>query len=140
MRALVTGGAGFIGSHISDALLKKGAKVRVVDNLFTGNIRNIAHHIKAGKIEFFRGDIRNAALMRRALKGVDVVFHQAAYRSVPKSVEDPLGFNDVNVTATLQLFHLAYQAKVKRVVYASSSSVYGESPEPQSESMLTIPL
>ena len=137
MRTLVTGGAGFIGSHLVGALLRRGDKVRVIDDLSSGRLRNLS---SAGRVDFIRGDIRSAVAMRRALKGIDVVFHQAALRSVPKSVEDPLAFNEVNVTATLQLFHLAHQAKIKRVVYASSSSVYGECPMPQSEDKLTTPL
>ncbi len=138
MRALVTGGAGFIGSHLAEALVKRGHKVRIIDNLFTGFARNLDPIAK--KVEFIRGDIRNAKTMRRALKGVNVVFHQAALRSVPKSVENPLEFNEVNVTATLQLFHLAHEAKVNRVVYASSSSVYGDCPMPQREDKITVPL
>ncbi len=138
MRALVTGGAGFIGSHLAEALVKRGYKVRILDNLYTGFLRNLDPIAK--KVDFIRGDIRDAKTVRRALKGMNLVFHQAALRSVPKSVENPLEFNDVNVTAVLQLFQLAHEAKVKRVVYASSSSVYGDCPMPQREDKLTVPL
>ncbi|MCM8811678.1 MAG: SDR family oxidoreductase [Candidatus Omnitrophica bacterium] len=138
MKALVTGGAGFIGSHLTEALVHRGHRVRVLDDLSSGTLRNLVS-VK-DRVEFIRGDIRNHRLVGRAVKGMDVVFHQAALRSVPKSVEDPVSFHEVNVTATLQLFLAARAAKVKRVVYASSSSVYGECPKPQIESKLTIPL
>jgi len=135
---LVTGGAGFIGSHLTEALVRRGARVRVLDNLSEGALKNLAGVRE--RIEFIRGDIREERVMRRALKGVKAVYHQAALRSVPKSVDNPAVYHDVNVTATFQLLRLAREARVRRVVYASSSSVYGErTPLPQKETMLTAP-
>lgn len=125
MKFLVTGGAGFIGSNIAEELLRRGHTVRIIDNFSTGKIS----HIKTFKdrIEIVRGDIREMKDLRKAVKGMDYVLHQAALRSVPRSVDDPLSTNDVNVTGTLQLLMAAREAGVKRVVYASSSSAYGDS-------------
>ncbi|MBI3333341.1 MAG: SDR family oxidoreductase [Candidatus Omnitrophica bacterium] len=131
---LVTGGAGFIGSHLVDALVRRKHQVRVLDNLSTGSLGNL--QAVFGKIQFIRGDIREPALLRRAVQGVRVIYHQAALRSVPKSVARPMEYHEVNATATFQLLLLAQEAGVKRVVYASSSSVYGDqTPLPQSEGM-----
>jgi len=121
---LVTGGAGFIGSHITERLVQDGEKVIVLDNLKEGKLKNLSAVIN--KITFLKGDIRREKDLARALKGVDFVLHQAALRSVPKSMEMPLEYNDVNVNGTLKLLMKAKECKVKRVVYASSSSVYGE--------------
>ena len=138
MKTLVTGGAGFIGSHLAEALVRRGDKVRVVDNLSAGAMKNLKA-VKS-RIEFLRGDIRDPAVLKRAVRGVQVVYHQAALRSVPKSVGDPTAYHDVNVTATFHLLRLAKEAGVRRVVYASSSSVYGdETPLPQSEGLLPRP-
>lgn len=135
---LVTGGAGFIGSHLAEALVGRGQRVRVLDNLSAGNLKNLRGF--AQKVEFIRGDVRDERAVRRALKGVRVVYHQAAMRSVPKSVGNPMGYHEVNATATLQMLHLGKEARVRRVVYASSSSVYGdETPLPQSEELLPAP-
>lgn len=123
-KVLVTGGAGFIGSHIVDRLVNEGAKVIVLDNLCSGKIENIAHH--KGKIKFIQKDLRDDAALNEALTGIDLVSHQAALRSVPKSMERPLEYHDVNVTATLKLFLKAKEKGVKRIAMASSSSVYGE--------------
>jgi nucleoside-diphosphate-sugar epimerase len=126
---LVTGGAGFIGSHVVENLLKKAVSVRVLDDLSTGSRENLAgFEGLPGRLEFLEGDIRIPGDVRRAVTGVDGVFHQAALRSVPRSVDDPLSSNDVNVTGTLQLLIACRDAKVRRVVYASSSSVYGDDP------------
>ena len=122
---LVTGGAGFIGSHLVDALLARGAQVRVLDNLSTGSRRNLAH--AAERIDFRLGDIRDPDAVREAMRGVNRVFHQAALGSVPRSLEDPGTTLDVNVTGTARVFAGARDAGVRRVVYASSSSVYGDS-------------
>jgi nucleoside-diphosphate-sugar epimerase len=122
---LVTGGAGFIGSHLVDALLERGARVRVLDNFATGRRENLAHSI--GRIELMEGDIRDAATCGRACDGVAVVFHQAALGSVPRSMKDPATTIAVNVGGTANVFAAARDAKVSRVVYASSSSVYGDS-------------
>ena len=122
---LVTGGAGFIGSHLVDALLERGAEVRVLDNLSTGSRRNLAHC--AGRIDFRLGDVCDPDACREAVRGVAWVFHQAALGSVPRSLEDPAATIDVNVHGTARVFAAACDARVRRVVYASSSSVYGDS-------------
>jgi nucleoside-diphosphate-sugar epimerase len=124
-RVLVTGGAGFIGSHLVDALLSRGARVRVLDNLSNGKRENLAHC--EGSIEFLEADIRDAAICRKAVEGVDYVFHQAALGSVPRSMKDPSTSIAVNVSGTANVFAAARDAGVRRVVYASSSSVYGDS-------------
>lgn len=137
MKALVTGGAGFIGSHLVDTLVRRGHRVRVLDNLSSGMLRNLKPVWK--RIEFIRGDVRDTKMVRRAVRGVEVIFHQAALRSVPKSVGNPLEYHEVNGTATLHLLKFSLDAKVRRVVYASSSSVYGDTPLPQKESMAAFP-
>jgi nucleoside-diphosphate-sugar epimerase len=123
-RFLVTGGAGFIGSNIVDKLVSLGHEVRVVDNFMTGKRENL-EGVK-GKIDLIEGDIRDLELMRKAAKGIDYVLHQAAFRSVPKSVDNPTLNNDINIAGTLNTFMAAREAGVKRVVYASSSSCYGD--------------
>jgi UDP-N-acetylglucosamine/UDP-N-acetyl-alpha-D-glucosaminouronate 4-epimerase len=136
---LVTGGAGFIGSHITERLVRDGHEVRVLDNFSSGHEANLQSF--PGAVELIRGDIRNAQLVNEASKGVDVVFHEAALGSVPRSVEDPVTTHEVNITGTLNVLLAARDAGVKRVVYASSSSVYGETPElPKSEGMTPQPL
>jgi UDP-glucose 4-epimerase len=123
-RALVTGGAGFIGSHIAQRLLAQGHPVRVVDNLSTGFRENI-DAIGSG-VEFLEGDLRDRAVADRAVRDVEVVFHVAALPSVPRSLRDPIGCHESNVTGTLNVVEAARQAGVRRVVYSSSSSVYGD--------------
>ena len=138
---LVTGGAGFIGSHIVETLLHKGADVRVLDNLSAGSLDNLAgFEDLPGRLEFLKGDLRDADDVRRAVEGVEGVFHQAALRSVPRSVDDPLSSNNVNVTGTLQLLVACREEKtVRRVVYASSSSAYGDDPTlPKVESLTKV--
>jgi len=125
-RVLVTGGAGFIGSHLVDALVAAGARVRVLDNLCTGRRENLAH--LADAFEFVAGDLRDRETCRRAAEGVRWIFHQAALGSVPRSIEDPATTIEVNVSGTANLFTAARDAGVERIVYASSSSVYGDSP------------
>jgi nucleoside-diphosphate-sugar epimerase len=124
-RVLVTGGAGFIGSHLVDALVERGAEVRVLDDLSTGSRRNLAHH--ASRVDFRLGDIRDPEACREAMRDVAWVFHQAALGSVPRSLEDPGTTLDVNVSGTARVFAAARDARVRRVVFASSSSVYGDS-------------
>jgi UDP-N-acetylglucosamine/UDP-N-acetyl-alpha-D-glucosaminouronate 4-epimerase len=127
---VVTGGAGFIGSQLTERLLRDGARVRVLDNFSTGTRRNLAFAPDLRRrLEVVRGDVRDLATVARAVRGAGVVFHQAAMRSVPRSVEDPLGANANNVTGTLHVLEAARRARVPRVVYASSSSVYGDRPE-----------
>lgn len=121
---LVTGGAGFIGSHIVEKLVTMGEKVRVLDNFSFGNSANFKG--MEAKIELISGDLLDTAAVTRAMEGIDVVFHQAALRSVPFSVNNPTLVNRVNVEGTLNVFTAARDAGVKRVVYASSSSVYGK--------------
>ena len=139
MECLVTGGAGFIGSHIAEALLKSGRKVRILDNFYTGRRQNIASFIR--DIELIEGDLRDRDAVARAVRGVDVVFHQAAIPSVPRSVREPLLTHDVNVNGTLGLLLAAKDAGVSRFVYASSSSAYGDTPTlPKVEEMPPSPL
>jgi len=121
VEALVTGGAGFIGSSIARALIGQGATVRVFDSLVTGSRENVP-----SGAEFFHADLGDPDALRRACTGAEVVFHQAAIRSVPKSVDDPFASNEANVTGTLNLLDAACDKGVRRLVYASSSSAYGE--------------
>lgn len=122
---LVTGGGGFIGSNLTITLVKLGHRVRVLDNFSTGNLNNLQSVIK--EIEVNKGDLRSLSDVRRAVEGVEAVFHQGALPSVPRSVADPLATNEVNITGTLNVFLASRDAGVRRVVYASSSSVYGNS-------------
>lgn len=136
---LVTGGAGFIGSHITERLVGEGHHVRVLDNFSSGHETNL-DSFQDG-VELIRGDIRDARLVNEAAKGVDIVFHEAALGSVPRSVADPVTTHEVNITGTLNVLLAAREASVKRVVYASSSSVYGETPVlPKREDMNPQPL
>lgn len=136
---LVTGGAGFIGSNIVEELVRRRAEVRVLDSLITGSMDNLKPFMD--KIEFIKGDIRSKDDAARALEGIDYVIHQAALRSVPKSVDDPFTTNDINVSGTLNLLFEAKKAGVKRVVYASSSSAYGDAKRfPQKETDLPMPI
>jgi UDP-glucose 4-epimerase len=124
---LVTGGAGFIGSHIVEALVRKGERVRVLDNLTSGKIANLAASLD--RIEFIEGDIRDPEACRAAAAGMDHILHQAALVSVPLSVEDPRLAHDINVTGTLNMLIAARDAGARSFVLASSSSVYGDSPD-----------
>lgn len=136
---LVTGGAGFIGSHLVETLLKEGHAVRVVDNFDTGKRETLGPF--RGPLEVMEGSVADAGVMKKATEGIDVVFHQAARGSVPRSVEDPAGTHEANVTGTLQVLIAARDAGVQRVVCASSSSIYGETPElPKKETMPPTPM
>jgi nucleoside-diphosphate-sugar epimerase len=138
-RYLITGGAGFIGSNITEELVKRDEEVVVLDNLSTGYEKNIEHVYS--KIRFIRGDIRDTSAVRRAMEGVDYVLHQAALASVPRSIEEPLLVNDVNVGGTLVMLEESRRAGVKSFIYAGSSSVYGDSEVlPKKEEMLPQPL
>jgi UDP-N-acetylglucosamine/UDP-N-acetyl-alpha-D-glucosaminouronate 4-epimerase len=135
---LVTGGAGFIGSHLTEELLRRGEQVRVVDSLITGRRKNLAH---LSGIDFLEGDLADLAIAKRAVQGADYVLHQAAIPSVPRSVEDPITSNRANIDSTLNVLVAARDARVKRVVYAASSSAYGNTPTlPKHEAMPTNPL
>jgi nucleoside-diphosphate-sugar epimerase len=135
---LVTGGAGFIGSHLTEELVRRGDQVRVVDNLITGKRRNLDHVLG---VEFLEGDLANMSVCVRAVQGVDYVLHQAAIPSVPRSVKDPVTSNRANVDASLNLLVAARDAGVKRLVYAGSSSAYGNTPTlPKREDMPSNPL
>lgn len=136
---LVTGGAGFIGSNIVAELVERGERVTVFDNFATGKRQNLMPFLSA--ITLFEGDVRSYHQVREAVEGVDYILHQAALPSVPRSVRDPITSNQVNVDGTLNLLMAARDAKVKRFVFASSSSVYGDSPTlPKMEDMPTNPL
>ena len=126
MKFLVTGGAGFIGSHIVERLLAEGNFVRVLDNFSSGKEDNIRSALKNKNFDLVRGDIKNYDVCERSTKAIDCVFHQAALRSVPKSMNDPYSYNDVNINGTLNLLRASLANKVKRLVFASSSSVYGD--------------
>ncbi|MEA3459472.1 MAG: SDR family oxidoreductase [Chloroflexota bacterium] len=126
MTYLITGGAGFIGSNIAAELVHRGERARVLDNLSTGKRENLAPLL--GEVEFVEGDLRDLETVRQAVEGVDYVLHQGALPSVQRSIEDPLTTNEVNARGTLNLLIAARDAGVKRVVYASSSSIYGDSP------------
>ncbi|MFA5089714.1 MAG: SDR family oxidoreductase [Candidatus Omnitrophota bacterium] len=138
-RFLVTGGAGFIGSHIVDALVKKRHFVRVLDNFSSGKMGNLA--CVKNKIELMRGDIRCPGTCLKAARGIDFVLHQAALRSVPKSMSNPVEYNEVNIGGTLNMLEASLKSKVRRFIFASSSSVYGEvSRFPEKEDFLPQPI
>jgi nucleoside-diphosphate-sugar epimerase len=135
---LVTGGAGFIGSHLTEELVRRGYPVRVADNLVTGHRRNLSH---IPGVEFLEGDLADRDFAARAVRGVDYVLHQAAIPSVPRSVQDPIASNRANVDASLNVLVAARDFGVKRVVYAGSSAAYGNTPTlPKREDMAPNPL
>ncbi|HKX26480.1 MAG TPA: SDR family oxidoreductase [Blastocatellia bacterium] len=136
---LVTGGAGFIGSHLVEALVGRGDRVRVLDNLMTGKRENLAH--LAQQIEFIEGDLRDFEQARKAVEGVNLIFHEAAIPSVPRSVDDPRLNHEANANGTFNILLAAKEAGVRRVVYAASSSAYGEKGTgPKQEEQLPSPL
>jgi len=143
MRILITGGAGFIGSNLAERLLKdeRVSLVRVFDNLATGSMSNIESFMRQEKFEFLEGDIRNYTACLEACNTIDLISHQAALGSVPRSIADPLTTNDVNITCTLNIFTAAKEKGIKRVVYAASSSTYGDHPGlPKTEDKIGQPL
>ena len=136
---LVTGGAGFIGSNIVEALVARGTSVRVLDDLSNGREENLAPF--SDRVDFVRGDLRDRGAVRACMRGVEVVLHLGALGSVKRSVEDPLTSNEVNVTGTLNVLAAAKDAGVRRVVFSSSSSVYGENPTlPKREDLPCLPI
>ncbi len=138
-RYLVTGGAGFIGSHIIEALVRKKHSVRILDNFSSGRRENLAGVIN--KVELIRGDIRSAETCLKATRGVDFVLHQAALRSVPKSMKYPKEYNEVNINGTVNMLEASLKNKIKCFVFASSSSVYGQVERfPQKEDFSTYPI
>ncbi|HQQ93966.1 MAG TPA: NAD-dependent epimerase/dehydratase family protein [Bacteroidia bacterium] len=140
-RVLVSGGAGFIGSNLCEDILKEHNEVVCLDNLATGRLQNIDALMENKHFSFVRGDVRNISDCRKAMKGVDLVLHQAALGSVPRSIKDPLSTHEVNVNGFVNMLLAARDEGVKRFVYASSSSVYGDSKAlPKTEENIGIPL
>ena len=138
---LVTGGAGFIGSHIVDRLINEGIKVRALDNFSTGEKNNLTQHKNNQTFQLIKGDIRNTKQVKKAVKGVDAVIHEAALVSVTRSIEDPQLSNEINVTGTTNILKACIDTNVKRFVYASSCAVYGDTEKlPLSENMTPNPL
>ncbi len=139
-RAVVTGGAGFIGSHLSELLLGRGYDVTIIDNLSTGKFSNIAALLDGPKVKFVKGSVTDLPLLQGLFQGVDYVFHQAAIPSVPRSIDNPLATHEANITGTLNVLLAARDNKVKKVIAASSSSVYGDTPTlPKREDMTPNP-
>jgi len=139
-KVIVTGGAGFIGSHLTELLLSREYHVIIIDNFSTGKMANIEPLLKSMKVELIQGSITELPLLQNLFQGVDFVFHQAALSSVPRSVENPLSTNKVNITGTLNVLLAARDNNVKKVIYASSSSVYGDTPTlPKREDMVSNP-
>ena len=140
-KVAVTGGAGFIGSHLAEELIRRGYHVTIVDDLSTGKVENVERLIKRGGVEFIRGSITDLPLLQKHFQGMKYVFHEAALARVPRSIEDPLSANEANITGSLKVLLAARDNSVKKVVYASSSSVYGGTPIlPQEETMPPNPL
>ena len=141
MRFVVTGGAGFIGSHIAEALASRGDEVVILDNLFSGRMENIRHLVDVPTVTFVNGSVTDQAHLLKTCKDADGIFHEAAITSVPRSVKDPLASNEANVTGTLNVLVAAQKCGIKKIVYASSSSVYGDTPTlPKREDMVPNPL
>jgi len=141
MRFVITGGAGFIGSHISDALVNRGDDVIIFDNCFSGKIENIRHLVDSSSVSFIKGSVTDQELLKHICKDADGIFHEAAITSVPRSVHNPLASNEANITGTLNVLVAAQKSGIKKVVYASSSSVYGDTPTlPKREDMTPNPL
>ncbi len=127
-KVVVTGGAGFIGSHLGEELARRDYHVTILDDLSTGKIKNIEPFLKKENVEFIQGSIANLPLLQKLFRGVDYVFHEAAIPSVPRSIENPLISHEVNITGTLNVLLAARENGIKKVIYASSSSVYGDTP------------
>lgn len=127
-RIVITGGAGFIGSNLCEAMIEQGNHVVCVDNFLTGHLENIQHLLASERFKLIEGDVRDIEVCQRACEGADIVLHQAALGSVPRSVKDPITTNDINVNGTLNMLWAAEKEGVKRFVYAASSSTYGDEP------------
>ncbi len=139
-KVVVTGGAGFIGSNLAEELTKREYYVVILDDLCTGKRENIELLIKQENVEFIQGSVTNLSLLQQVFKGVQYVFHQAAIPSVPWSIENPQATHEVNITGTLNVLLAARDSNVRKVVYASSSSVYGDTPTlPKNEAMFSNP-
>ena len=139
-KVIVTGGAGFIGSHLAEELARRGYQVTILDDLSTGEMENIKELLKKGSVQFIQDSITNFSLLKEVFQGAIYVFHQAALPSVPRSIKDPLAASEVNITGTLNVLLAARDNKVRKVVYASSSSVYGDTPTlPKKEDMVPHP-
>ena len=126
-RVLVTGGAGFIGSHLCDALIERGHHVVCIDNLLTGKMENIDHLMDEPRFTFMKEDLRDISACHEAVKECEIVLHQAALGSVPRSISDPISTNEINITGSLNILVAARDAGVSRFIYAASSSTYGDS-------------
>ena len=140
-KIVVTGAAGFIGSNLTDKLLELGAEVVGVDNLFNGRLENLDEAFKHNKFEFHKGDIRDLNFLLDVFEDIDIVYHQAAFTSVPQSIKMPENCNDVNVNGVLNVLNAARRMDVDKIIYASSSSVYGDTPTlPKREDMRRLPI
>lgn len=140
MRFVVTGGAGFIGSHIAESLARRDDEVVIVDNLFSGRMENIRHLVNTPTVTFVNGSVTDQKLLQKACIGADGIFHEAAITSVPRSVKDPVATNEANVSGTLNVLVAAQKCGIKKILYASSSSVYGDTPTlPKHEDMTPNP-
>ncbi len=140
-RIVVTGAAGFIGSNLTDNLLEKGAEVVGIDNLFNGRLENLDEAFKHNKFEFHKGDIRDLNFLLDVFEDIDIVYHLAAFTSVPQSVKMPENCNDINVNGVLNVLNAARRMDVEKIIYASSSSVYGDTPTlPKREDMRRLPI
>lgn len=141
MKVVVTGGAGFIGSHIAEACCQRGFEVAVVDNLSSGKEHNLDWKQPDHQLQFFKGDINDVSLMEKVIEGADWVFHEAAMPSVPRSINEPVTSNDDNLTGTVKLLDISARNNVKRFLFASSSAIYGDQPiEPKTEELPPMPI
>ncbi len=140
-RILVTGVAGFIGSNLADRLLELGAEVIGIDNFFNGRLENIEEALNNKKFQFHKGDIRDFNFLFEIFEDIDIIFHEAAFTSVPQSIKMPESCNDVNINGTINLLNAARKRDVEKIIFASSSAVYGDTPTlPKEESMPRIPI